>query len=146
MELKIDQMFIVPEKTSTKNERYNYANADKLSKKKYPHIRTSALHNTILTIYYRENRLFRLDAFFHTLLHILYLMHSTSPLHFHYSSIELQNGSIHHFLVFLDNKDIDALQSYQYELGSYFLQELHQIPDIKTYLSKNAAICIFKCK
>jgi len=77
-----------------------------------------------------------LDAFFHILLHILYLMHSTSPLHFHYSSIELQNGSIHNFLVSLDNKDIDALQSYQYELGSCFLQDLHQIPDTKTYLSK----------
>ena len=59
-----------------------------------------------------------------------------SPLYLCYSSIELQSGSIHHLLVCLENKDTNALQSYQYELGSYFLQELHQIPDIKTDLSK----------
>jgi hypothetical protein len=93
------------------------------------------LHGNIDHFLHR-NHLFRLDAFFQILLHIIYLMHSTPSLHLCYSSIELGNGSIHHFLVCLVDKDIDALESYQYELGSYFLHELHQIHDINIYLSK----------
>jgi hypothetical protein len=39
-------------------------------------------------------------------------------------------------LVCLDNGDIEALESYELELGSDFLYELHGIHDINIYLSK----------
>jgi hypothetical protein len=58
------------------------------------------------------------------------------PVHLCYSSIELGNGSIDCFLVCLNNIDIDALESYQYEIGSNFMHELHQIRDINIYISK----------
>ena len=39
------------------------------------------------------------------------------------------------FLGFLENGNIEALESYQYELGSNFLYQLHGIHDVYTYLS-----------
>jgi hypothetical protein len=109
--------------------------AEKWSKKKALHIRRSALYMEILTMCCIA-MVFLDWMHFHILLHIVYLMHSTSPCISCYSSIELGNGLIDHFLVCLDNGDIEALESYQYELGSDFLHELHGICDINIYLSK----------
>jgi len=57
-------------------------------------------------------------------------------LHFRYTSNELRNGLIDHFLFCLKNNDIEAIQSYQYELAPDFLYELHGVNDIGTYLHK----------
>jgi hypothetical protein len=81
------------------------------------------------------NGLFRLDAFSYIpgdclfdAFHVL--------LHFRYSSIELRNGLIDHFLTCLQNGDLEASTSYQYELASDFLYQLHGVHDVHTYLSR----------
>src|ERR1700678_4422190 len=80
------------------------------------------------------NGLFRLDAFSYIpgdclfdAFHVL--------LHFRYSSIELRNGLIDHFLTCLHNGDLEAASSYEYELASDFLYQLHGVHDVHTYLS-----------
>jgi hypothetical protein len=81
------------------------------------------------------NGLFRLDAFSYIpgdclfdAFHVL--------LHFRYSSIELRNGLIDHFLACLQNGDLEAFQSYEYELATDFLYQLHGVDNVHTYLSR----------
>jgi exonuclease III len=81
------------------------------------------------------NGLFRLDAFSYIpgdclfdAFHVL--------LHFRYSSIELRNGLIDHFLACLQNGDLEAFQSYEYELATDFLYQLHGVHNVHTYLSR----------
>jgi hypothetical protein len=57
-------------------------------------------------------------------------------LHFLYSLTRLRNGLIDYFLTCFKNGDVEALQSYEYELESDFLRELHGIHDVTTYFSK----------
>ena len=57
-------------------------------------------------------------------------------LHFCYTSIELRNGLIDHVLECLGKNNIEALESYQYELSLDFLNQLHGISNIETYLCK----------
>ena len=57
-------------------------------------------------------------------------------LHFRYTSNQLRNGLIEHFLFCLNNNDVEAIESCQYEIASDFLYELHGITDIDTYLRK----------
>jgi hypothetical protein len=45
-------------------------------------------------------------------------------------------GLIDYFLGCLKNGNAKALESYEYELESYFLQQLHGIHDVATYFSK----------
>ena len=54
-------------------------------------------------------------------------------LHFCCSSIELQNGLIDHFFVCLAHGDVDALESYQYDLEPKSLCQEHKIHDVDTY-------------
>jgi hypothetical protein len=91
-------------------------------------------HTNIDPVLYR-NDLFRLDAFSYTYVDCLFDAFHVL-FHFRYSSIEIQNGLIDHFLVCLRNGDVEALESYQYELASDFLYQLHIIRDVETYLSK----------
>jgi hypothetical protein len=92
------------------------------------------VHGNIDHVFYR-NGLFRFDAFSYTLGDCLFDSFHVL-LHFRYSSIELKNGLIDHLFVCLDNKDIEALKSYQFDLGSNFLYKLHGIHEINIYLSK----------
>ena len=57
-------------------------------------------------------------------------------LHFLYTSIELWNGLIDHFLKWLGKNNTEALKSYQYELAPGFLYQFHGISNIETYLCK----------
>jgi hypothetical protein len=57
-------------------------------------------------------------------------------LHFHYSLVELCHGMVDHFLLSLNHGNVDALESFQYELASDFLYQLHDIHDVGVYLSK----------
>jgi hypothetical protein len=50
--------------------------------------------------------------------------------------MELHNGMIDYFLGCLKNGDTEALESYEYELESDFLRQLHGIHDVATYFSK----------
>jgi hypothetical protein len=79
--------------------------------------------------------LFRLDAFLYTAGDFLFGAFQVL-LHFRYSLTEIRNGFIDHFLSCLENPNVEALDSYQYELASYFLCQLHGIHDVSTYLSK----------
>jgi hypothetical protein len=42
---------------------------------------------------------------------------------------------IYHFLVCLHNGNVDALESFQYELASEFLYQFHGINDVGMYVS-----------
>ena len=57
-------------------------------------------------------------------------------LHFRYSSIELRNGIIDHFLNCLQQNDTEQKESYQYELDPIMLYQLHGIHDVDTYLRR----------
>jgi len=57
-------------------------------------------------------------------------------LHLHYSSIDMCHGMIDHFLLFLQNGNVDALESFQCELAFDFPYQLHGIHDVGMYLSK----------
>ena len=57
-------------------------------------------------------------------------------LHFRYSLTDLHNGLIDYLLGCLKNCDVEALESYEYELESDFLRQLHGIHDVATYFSK----------
>jgi hypothetical protein len=94
----------------------------------------SIVHDNIDQVL-RNNALFRLDAFSYTAGDCLFDAFQVL-LHFRYSSTELRNGLIDHFLACLENGNIEALESYQYELASDFLYQLHGIHDVSTYLSK----------
>jgi hypothetical protein len=48
----------------------------------------------------------------------------------------MHNGLIDHFLSYLENGNIEALERYQYELASDFLFQLHGIHDVSMCLSK----------
>jgi hypothetical protein len=82
-----------------------------------------------------NNNLFRLAAFSYTAGDCLFDAFQVL-LHFRYSLVELHHGMVDHFLLFLHNGNIDALESFQYELGSEFLYQLHDIHDVGAYLSK----------
>ena len=57
-------------------------------------------------------------------------------LHLRYSSIDMYHGMIYHFLLFLHNGNVDALESFQCELTFNFPYQLHGIHDVGMYLSK----------
>jgi len=82
-----------------------------------------------------NNGLFRLDAFSYTIGDCLFDTFQVL-LHFRYSSTELCNGLIDYLLTCFKNGDAEALQSYEYELESDFLRQLHGIHDVATYFSK----------
>jgi hypothetical protein len=92
------------------------------------------IHNSIDQVL-NTNGLFRLHAFSYTPGDCLFDAFQVL-LHFRYSSIELRNGLIDHFLFCLNNGDVEALQSHQYELAYDFLYQLHGIHDVQTYLHK----------
>ena len=56
--------------------------------------------------------------------------------YFRYTSIELRNGLIDHFLECLGKNNTEALESYQYELAPDFLYQLHGISNIETCICK----------
>ena len=82
-----------------------------------------------------SNGIFRLDAFSYTVGDYLFNTFQVL-LHFHYSSTELRNGLIDYFLTYFKNGDAEDLQSYEYELESNFLRQLHGIHDVAMYFSK----------
>ena len=94
----------------------------------------SIVHDSIDVVLHR-NGLFRLDALSYTIGDFIFDTFQVL-FHFRYSSIELHNGLIDYFLACFKNGDVEALQSYEYELESNFLQQLHGIHDVATYLSK----------
>jgi hypothetical protein len=94
----------------------------------------SIVHDNIDQVLH-NNALFRLDAFSYIAGDCLFDAFQVI-FHFHYSSTELCNGLIDHFLDFLENGNVEALESYQYELASNSLFQLHGIHDVSTYISK----------
>jgi hypothetical protein len=94
----------------------------------------SIVHDNIDMVLH-SNALFRLDAFSYTVGDCLFDTFQVL-LHFRYSSTELRNGLIDYFLTCFKNGDVEALQSYEYELESDFLRQLHGIQDVTTYFSK----------
>jgi hypothetical protein len=88
----------------------------------------SIVHENIDQVLH-DNGLFRLDAFSYTVGDFLFDAFQVL-LHLCYSSTELRNGLIGHFLVFLENDNVEALDSYQYELASNFLFQLHGLHDV----------------
>ena len=88
-----------------------------------------------IDIVLKRNGLFRLNAFSYTVGDCLFDSFE-KLLHFRYTSNELWNALIDHFLFFLKNNDVEAIQSYQYELAPQFLYELQCVNDIGTYLHK----------
>jgi hypothetical protein len=83
----------------------------------------SIVHDNIDQVLHK-NGIFRLDAFSYTVGDFLFNAFQVL-LHFHYSSIDLRNGLIDYFLGYLENGKVEALESYQYKLASYFLCQLH---------------------
>lgn len=83
----------------------------------------------------KRNGLFRLDAFSYTVGDCLFDSFKML-LHFRYTSNQLRNGLIEHFLFCLNNNDVEVIESYEYKLAPNFLYELHGINDIGTYLHK----------
>jgi len=71
----------------------------------------------------KRNGFFRLNAFSYTVGDCLFDSFEML-LHFHYTSNELWNGLIEHFF-FLNNNDVEAIESYEYELAPDFLYEIH---------------------
>jgi hypothetical protein len=94
----------------------------------------SIVHDNIDQVLHR-NGIFRLDAFSYTVGDCLFDAFQVL-LHFHYSSTDLWNGLTDYFLGCLENGNVEALESYQYELASDFLFQLHGIHDVTTYFSK----------
>ena len=94
----------------------------------------SILHDNIDQLLH-NNALFRLDAFSYSVGDCLFDAIQVL-LHFHYSSTKFPNGLIDHFLACLENGNVEALESYQYELAFDFLCQLHGIHDVATYFSK----------
>ena len=88
-----------------------------------------------IDIVLKRNGLFRLNAFSYIVGDCLFDSFEML-LHFRYTLNELRNGLIDHFLFCLKNNDVEAIQSYQYELAPEFLYELHGVNDIGTYLHK----------
>jgi len=74
----------------------------------------------------KRNGLFRLDAFLYMVRDCLFDSFEVL-LHFRYTSNQLRNGLIEHFRLFLNNNDVEAIESYEYEYG---------INDIGTYPHK----------
>ena len=94
----------------------------------------SIIHDSIDVVFH-SNGIFRLDAFLYTFGDCLFDTFKVL-LHFRYSSTELCNGLIDYFLTCFKNGDVEALQSYEYELESVFFRELHGIHDVSMYFSK----------
>jgi hypothetical protein len=94
----------------------------------------SIIHDNIDEVLH-SNGIFRLDAFSYTVGDCLFDAFQVL-LHFCYSSTDLHNVLIDYFLGFLKNGDTEALESYEYELESNFVRQLHGIHDVATYFSK----------
>jgi hypothetical protein len=94
----------------------------------------SIIHDNIDEVLH-SNGIFRLDAFSYTVGDCLFDAFQVL-LHFLYSSTDLRNGLIDYFLGCLKNGDVEALESYEYELESDFLRQLHGIHDVQMYFSK----------
>jgi hypothetical protein len=93
----------------------------------------SIIYDNIDEVFHR-NEIFRLDAFSYTIRDCLFDAFQVL-LHFRYYSPDLHNGLIDYFLGYLKNGDAEALDSYEYELESDFLRQLHGIHDVTTYFS-----------
>ena len=91
----------------------------------------SIVHDNIDHVLH-SNGIFRLDAFSYTMGDCLFDAFQVL-LHFCYSSTKICNGLINNFIYCLENGNIEALESYQYELASYFLCHLYGIHDVTTY-------------
>ena len=50
-------------------------------------------------------------------------------LHFRYTSIEIREGTIEYFRACLQKQDKEAITSYQIELNSFSLIEMHSVND-----------------
>jgi hypothetical protein len=94
----------------------------------------SIVHDNIDQVLH-SNELFRLDAFSYIVGDCLFDAFQVL-LNFHYSSTDLRNGLIYHFLDYLESGNVEALDSYQYELASNFLCQLYGIHYVTTYFSK----------
>jgi hypothetical protein len=94
----------------------------------------SIVHDNIDQVLH-SNGIFRLDAFSYIVGDCLFDAFQVL-LNFRYSSIDLRNGLIYHFLDYLESGNVEALDSYQYKLASNFLFQLHGIHDVTTYFSK----------
>jgi hypothetical protein len=91
----------------------------------------SIVHDNVNQVLH-NNALLRLDEFSYTAGDCHFDAFQVL-LHFRYSSTEMCNGLIDHFLACLENCNVEALESYQYELASDFLCQLHGIHDVSTY-------------
>jgi hypothetical protein len=80
-----------------------------------------------------DNNMFRLKSFGYNVGDCLFDSFQIL-LHMRYSSIEIRNGTIDHFLHCLQNNDSEALLSYKYELDSNTLYELHGLTDVDMYM------------
>ena len=69
-------------------------------------------------------------------------------LHFKYMSIELREGTIEYFKSCLEKQDPEAIASYENELNTCSLMEMHGVNDREVYLhrmSKSTSIDIASC-
>ena len=57
-------------------------------------------------------------------------------LHFQYTSIEIREHTVNHFLVCLECGDLAALESLQTDLATDYLQDLHSISSVDDYLDR----------
>ena len=77
--------------------------------------------------------LYRLDNFAFTpgdcLFDVLHVL-----LQNRYTYIELREGAIQHLKYCLENNDQEALASYQHELKTYSMMEMHNVNDPDVYL------------
>ena len=92
-------------------------------------------HKDAIDLVLEKYSLYRLDNFAYTpgdclfdAFHVL--------LHNRYTSIELRNGAIQHFKYCLQTNDKEALVSYQHELNTYSLMEMHNVNDPEVYLEQ----------
>ena len=57
-------------------------------------------------------------------------------LHFRYTSTKIREGTIEHFIAYFQKQDTEAIASYQLELNSDLLIEMHNISELEEYLNK----------
>ena len=57
-------------------------------------------------------------------------------MHFRYTSTEIREATINHFLVCLECGDLAALESLQIDLAVDYLKDLHSVLDVDEYLDR----------
>ena len=105
----------------------------------------SIIHDNIDVVLH-SNGLFRLDAFSYTVGDCLFDTFQVL-LHFQYSSTKLRNGLIDYFLAYFKNGDVEALQSYEYEMeqeAQFLARQIENPPFKNSSPQRSMSICILR--